>query len=85
MAWLAQKALNGEDLEPLYVASDCEPVRLDEVVDWVRSQVPCKAPPVEGARKAGGPVASAAVIENCFRVALNSGTPPTIGRGGTGR
>ena len=52
VAWLAQKALNGEDLEPLYVASDCEPVRLDEVVDWVRSQVPCKAP-VEGARKGG--------------------------------
>lgn len=47
------KSLNGEDLEPLYVASDCEPVRLDEVVDWVRSQVPCKAPPVEGARKGG--------------------------------
>ncbi len=52
VAWLAQKALNGEDLEPLYVASDCEPVRLDEVVDWVRTQVPCKAP-VEGARKGG--------------------------------
>jgi len=52
VAWLAQKALNGENLEPLYVASDCEPVRLDEVVDWVRAQVPCKAP-VEGARKGG--------------------------------
>lgn len=52
VAWATQKALNNDALEPLYVASDCEPVRLDEVVNWVRAQVPCKAP-VEGARLGG--------------------------------
>ncbi|MBN7768495.1 DUF1731 domain-containing protein [Marinobacter daepoensis] len=52
VAWLAQKALSGHPPEPLYIASDCEPVRLDEVVNWVREQIPCKAP-VEGARKGG--------------------------------
>lgn len=52
VAWLAGKALNGEALEPVYLVTDCEPVRLDEVVEWVRQQVPCKAP-VEGARKGG--------------------------------
>ncbi|PPK51236.1 NAD-dependent epimerase/dehydratase family protein [Marinobacter persicus] len=52
VAWLAQQALAGHAIENLYIASDCEPVRLDDVVDWVRQQVPCKAP-VEGARKGG--------------------------------
>ncbi len=52
IAYLSQQALQGQELENLYIASDCEPVRLDEVVDWVRQQVPCKDP-VEGARKGG--------------------------------
>ena len=52
IAWLAGQALAGKTIEDLYIASDCEPVRLDEVVDWVRQQVPCKEP-VEGARKGG--------------------------------
>ena len=52
VAYLSEQALNGKPLESLYVASDCEPVRLDDVVEWVRQQVPCKAP-VEGARKGG--------------------------------
>ena len=52
IAWLAQQALAGEAIENLYIASDCQPVRLDEVVAWVRKQVPCK-PAVDGARKGG--------------------------------
>ncbi|MDI9246555.1 NAD-dependent epimerase/dehydratase family protein [Marinobacter sp. CHS3-4] len=49
---LAEHALNGQALEPCYLASDSEPARLDEVVEWVRSQLPCKAP-AAGARKGG--------------------------------
>ena len=52
IAWLAQQALAGKAIEDLYIASDCQPVRLDEVVAWVQEQVPCKEP-VEGARKGG--------------------------------
>ncbi|MBL3557917.1 MULTISPECIES: NAD-dependent epimerase/dehydratase family protein [Marinobacter] len=49
---LANLALEGKPLETCYLASDCEPVRLDEVVAWVREQVPC-ATPVAEARKGG--------------------------------
>lgn len=52
IAYLSKQALQGTELETLYIASDCEPVRLDEVVAWVRQQVPCKDP-VAGARKGG--------------------------------
>ncbi|KMQ73425.1 NAD-dependent epimerase/dehydratase family protein [Marinobacter subterrani] len=51
-AHLSRLALAGTPLEPCYIASDCEPVRLDEVVDWVRRQTPC-ADPVPDARKGG--------------------------------
>lgn len=50
--FMTRRALTGAPLEELYIASDCEPVRLDEVVEWVRQQTPC-AEPVEGARKGG--------------------------------
>lgn len=49
---LVNRALAGEPLDPCYLASDCEPVRLDEVVAWVREQVPCAAPEPD-ARKGG--------------------------------
>lgn len=49
---LTQLALTGKPLETCYLASDCEPVRLDEVVEWVRQQVPCMAP-LNDARKGG--------------------------------
>lgn len=49
---LVQRVLTEQPVQNLYVASDCEPVRLDEVVAWVRQQVRC-AEPVEGARKGG--------------------------------
>jgi len=52
VVFLNQLALSGKYLDTCYVASDCEPVRLDEVVDWVRQQVPC-AEPVADARKGG--------------------------------
>ncbi|MBU2872437.1 NAD-dependent epimerase/dehydratase family protein [Marinobacter salexigens] len=52
VAHLNELALAGKPLDTCYVASDCEPVRLDEVVDWVREQVPC-AQPVTEARKGG--------------------------------
>lgn len=52
VAYLNRMVLAGESLEDVYVASDCEPVRLDEVVDWVRQQVEC-ADPVADARKGG--------------------------------
>ncbi|WP_144778867.1 NAD-dependent epimerase/dehydratase family protein [Marinobacter maritimus] len=52
VAWLNGLALSGKPLDTCYVASDCEPVRLDEVVEWVRQQVPC-AEPVPDARKGG--------------------------------
>ena len=49
---LTRLALAGKPLEPCYLASDCEPARLDDVVSWVRAQLPCKAPGTE-ARKGG--------------------------------
>ena len=49
---LTRLALAGESLEPCYLASDCEPVRLDQVVHWVQEQLPCKVPGA-GARKGG--------------------------------
>ncbi|MBQ0745628.1 MAG: NAD-dependent epimerase/dehydratase family protein [Marinobacter sp.] len=52
VAWLNGLALSAKPLDTCYVASDCEPIRLDEVVEWVRQQVPC-AEPVAGARKGG--------------------------------
>ncbi len=50
--YLGQRALAGQPLHNLYIASDSQPVRLDEVVAWVRAQTPC-ARPVDGARTGG--------------------------------
>ncbi len=52
VAHLSRMALAGQALEPCYIASDSEPVRLDEVVRWVREQVTCRAP-VADARTGG--------------------------------
>lgn len=41
---LLELALSGNDVAPTYLVSDCEPVRLDEVVRWVQDQVPCRTP-----------------------------------------
>ncbi|MBR9870018.1 MAG: DUF1731 domain-containing protein [Gammaproteobacteria bacterium] len=49
---MSELALSGKDLEDVYIVTDCEPVRLDEVVAWVQQQIPCKEP-VEDARKGG--------------------------------
>ncbi|WP_323752194.1 NAD-dependent epimerase/dehydratase family protein [Marinobacter sp.] len=52
VTYMSEMALSGKDLEDVYIVTDCEPVRLNDVVEWVQQQVPCKAP-VEGARKGG--------------------------------
>lgn len=49
---LVNRVLEEQPLEQCYLASDCEPVRLDEVVAWVREQLPCAAPTPD-ARKGG--------------------------------
>ncbi|MDX1598480.1 MAG: SDR family oxidoreductase [Marinobacter sp.] len=49
---LINRSLNRETVEDCYIASDCEPVRLDEVVHWVQAQLPCAAPGAD-ARKGG--------------------------------
>lgn len=49
---LARRALAEEPVQPCYLASDCEPARLDAVVAWVREQLPCK-PPGADARRGG--------------------------------
>jgi nucleoside-diphosphate-sugar epimerase len=52
IAHLSRMALDGRPLESCYLASDCEPVRLNEAVAWVREQVDCQ-PPVADARTGG--------------------------------
>lgn len=49
---LIDLTLSGQPVSDCYLVTDCEPVRLDEVVDWVRSRTPCR-PPVPGARTGG--------------------------------
>ncbi|MCL7945660.1 NAD-dependent epimerase/dehydratase family protein [Marinobacter sp. ATCH36] len=49
---LVNRSLEGQPMDQCYLASDCEPVRLDEVVAWVREQIPCAAPGPD-ARKGG--------------------------------
>lgn len=51
---LTERALAGLPLEPCYLASDCEPVRLDEVVAWIRRQIPCQPPRSDGRRGGRG-------------------------------
>lgn len=41
---LLEKALSGQEIADCYLASDCEPARLDEVVAWVCRQLPCAEP-----------------------------------------
>ncbi len=49
---LMRMSLRGKTLAEHYIASDCEPARLDEVVAWVQNQTPC-AQPQAGARTGG--------------------------------
>lgn len=51
-AHLVRQRLAGADVDGRFLASDDEPVRLDEVVDWVRGQVPC-ADPAPDAKRGG--------------------------------
>jgi len=52
VVYLLERALSGAGIEDTYIVSDCEPVRLDEVVAWVRTQISC-AEPVADARTGG--------------------------------
>jgi len=49
---LIRRSLAGEPMANCYLASDDEPVRLDEVVAWVRTQLPCAEP--EADARTGG-------------------------------
>ncbi|MFL1404684.1 NAD-dependent epimerase/dehydratase family protein [Marinobacter sp. M1N3S26] len=51
---LIRKTLAGVELATCYLASDCEPARLDEVVAWIREQVPCRSPSPDGRRSGRG-------------------------------
>ncbi len=53
---LTSLALADKPLQSCYLASDCEPVRLNDVVDWVRQQTQCKDP--EQNARSGGKVGS---------------------------
>ena len=49
---LLERQFAGLSLDDCYVASDCDPIRLDEAIAWVREQIPCK-PPQADARTGG--------------------------------
>ncbi len=51
---LVKRALEGQPLEDCYLASDCEPARLDDVVHWIQQQVPCKPSAPDGRRGGRG-------------------------------
>ena len=52
MVHLSAMAAEGDTLQSCYLASDCEPVRLDQVVRWVRQHTDCEEP-TEDARGGG--------------------------------
>lgn len=54
-AHLIRRSLAGEPMQDCYLASDSTPVRLDEIVGWIREQVPCEEPGEEarGGTRAG--------------------------------
>ncbi|WP_404367789.1 NAD-dependent epimerase/dehydratase family protein [Marinobacter sp.] len=49
---LLTQSLVGAEIQNCYLASDCAPAGLDEVVEWIRQQTPC-APPAADARTGG--------------------------------
>ena len=49
---LSTMAAASETLQSCYLASDCEPARLDQVVQWIRQHTDCKAP-ADDARDGG--------------------------------
>ena len=51
---LVHRALEAQPLDNCYLASDCEPARLDEVVGWIRQQLPCQPPRADGRRGGRG-------------------------------
>ena len=57
---LTALTLADKPLQSCYLASDCEPARLDDVVDWIRQQTPCAQPAQDarGGSKAGSKLCS---------------------------
>lgn len=51
---LTRRALRGDTLDRLYLASDSEPARLADVVDWIRHQTPCATPRPGGSERRAG-------------------------------
>jgi nucleoside-diphosphate-sugar epimerase len=49
---LSNMAAANQNLQPCYLASDCEPIRLDQVVRWIRQHIECETP-AEDARGGG--------------------------------
>ncbi|TBW52228.1 NAD-dependent epimerase/dehydratase family protein [Marinobacter halodurans] len=43
-AHLVRRSLAGDRLEECYLGTDSDPVRIDEIVDWIRSQTDCRMP-----------------------------------------
>lgn len=43
-AHLIRRSLAGDTLENCYLGTDSEPVRIDEIADWIRTQAKCPAP-----------------------------------------
>jgi nucleoside-diphosphate-sugar epimerase len=56
VAHLSAMAAAGDTLQSCYLASDCEPIRLDQVVRWVRQHTDCEAPAKDA--RGGGRVGS---------------------------
>jgi nucleoside-diphosphate-sugar epimerase len=57
---LSTMAAAGETLQSCYLASDCEPARLDQVVQWIRQHTDCEAPAddARGGGRAGSKLCS---------------------------
>lgn len=54
-AYLIQRSLAGKAVAPCYVGSDSHPVRIGDIVNWIRSEVDCAEPSAEArdGRRAG--------------------------------
>lgn len=67
---LLDQALTGTALASHYLISDCEPVRLAEVVDWIRRQTPCTAPAADartGGRAGSKRCSNQRLLDSGFR------------------
>lgn len=69
-AYLIQRSLAGDAVAPCYLGSDSHPVRIGDIVGWIRSQVACAEPSTEASdgRRAGSKRCSnQRLLESGFR------------------